>query len=93
MKIYKIWQTVNNDYDVYDAAIVVAENEEDARMMTPNTYAGNIYYPYPVERRFGWGRELGTDWVYDIKDVNVEYIGEAKEGMPKGVVIGSFNAG
>jgi hypothetical protein len=39
------------------------------------------------------GRELGTDWVYDIKDVNVEYIGEAKEGMPKGVVVGSFNAG
>jgi hypothetical protein len=31
MNIYKLSQTVNNDYDTYDSAVVVAESEEAAR--------------------------------------------------------------
>lgn len=31
MKLYKISQTINNDYDTYDAFVVAAETEEDAR--------------------------------------------------------------
>jgi len=29
----------------------------------------------------------------DFSDVMVEYIGEAKEGLEKGVIVASFNAG
>jgi hypothetical protein len=38
MNIYRLSQTVNNDYDTYDSAVVVAESEEAARETKP---------PYP----------------------------------------------
>ena len=31
MNIYRLSQTVNNDYDTYDSAVVVASSEETAR--------------------------------------------------------------
>ena len=34
--IYKISQRENNGYDTYDSAIVVAESEEEARLIHPN---------------------------------------------------------
>ena len=71
MKIFKIWQEVNNGYDTYDSAIVVAENEEEARKSPID-----IYY----------------EWAHP-DDIKVEYIGEAKEGTEKGVILASFNAG
>ncbi len=84
MKIYKIWQTVNNCYDTYDSAIVVAENEQDAKRMHPSCEREI----YPIYYNFG----NDNTWVCN-NDVQLEYIGEAKEGMKKGSVIGSFNAG
>jgi len=38
MKIYKISQNVNNDYDTYSDAIVCAENEEEARIINPSEF-------------------------------------------------------
>lgn len=35
MNIYLIEQDVNNDYDTYDSAVVVADNEKAARNMHP----------------------------------------------------------
>jgi hypothetical protein len=84
MKIYKIWQTVNNNYGTYDSAIVVADNEEDARMMSPSDI-GDIYYDFT--------RNIITAWACKFEQVHCEYIGEAKNGMKKGVVVASFNAG
>lgn len=43
MNIYKIWRTDQYDYDQYDSAIVIAENEEDARGMNPG-YKDNVRY-------------------------------------------------
>ncbi len=34
MKLYKISQNINNNYDTYDSAIVCAENEDEARKKT-----------------------------------------------------------
>ncbi len=31
MKLYRIWQDVNNGYDTFDEAVVAAEDEESAR--------------------------------------------------------------
>ncbi len=36
MKIYKLWQDVNNGYDTYDSIIVCAENEEEAKRIHPS---------------------------------------------------------
>ena len=35
MKLWKIWQEVNNNYDTYDSAVVVADTEEVARKIHP----------------------------------------------------------
>ncbi len=97
MKIYKIWQTVNNNYDTYDSAIVVADNEEEARKISPSGRAniefalpdGSIFYNFKPNNCNCFFME----WVEKEEDVNVEYIGKAKNGMKKGVVVASFNAG
>ena len=82
MKLFKISQSVNIDYDTYDSAVVVAETEEEARMIHPADYMED------------WD---GTYSDYDswcaAKDVEVEYIGEAKEGTRAGIIVSSFNAG
>jgi hypothetical protein len=81
MKLWIIKQNMNNDYDTYSDAVVCADTEEEARLIHPNGYDD-------------WD---GTDNTFSTwcgyKDVVVEYIGEAKEGLKKGVVCASFHAG
>ena len=81
MKIYKISQDVNTDWDTYDSAIVIAENEEKAK----KTYPGKIKGSAKDRKRW-------NAWC-EIADVKVEYVGEAREGLKKGVVVASYNAG
>jgi hypothetical protein len=78
MKLFKIFQRVNMEYDVYDSAVVCAENEEEARNINPN--------------KDGWGDKY-TCWAQTPEQVEVEYIGEAREGLKKGIIIASFMAG
>ena len=80
MKLWRISQNKNNDYDTYDSAVVAAESEAEAKMMHPST--GEDIKP-----------ELSGSWVDDPADVQCEYIGKAKDGTQKGVVCASFNAG
>ena len=80
MKLYKLSQSVNNEYDTYDSAIVCAENKEDAISINPN---GDIC----KEKEEPYGVWCGKN------DVKVEYIGDAKEGSKRGVICASFNAG
>lgn len=103
MKLFKISQTANRNYDTYDSAVVAAENEYEARQIIP----GEEYGPYDDKYRWvdgylqrqdheglwrGGATVFGT-WVSDLADIKVEYIGEAKEGTPKGTILASFNAG
>ncbi len=51
LKIYRISQTVNQEYNTYDAAIVAAENEEEARrtlLSNKNTWADEWVSPVDV---------------------------------------------
>ena len=41
MNIYLIWQNENRGYDTYDSAVVVAEDEESAKLIHPSTYGEN----------------------------------------------------
>lgn len=36
MKIYKISQDINCDWDTYDSAVVIAESKNDAQVMLPD---------------------------------------------------------
>lgn len=91
MKIYLISQEVNDDYDTFDSAVVAAPDEETARDMDPGTF-----YPEPrSDGMMDWSKaeHPSTSWAHSREQVNVEYIGEAKEGTKQGVICASFNAG
>lgn len=79
MNLYRIWQTVNRGYDTYDSAVVVAESEEAAAQINPCGKDAKEY----ITRH---------EWT-EPENVKVELIGTAIDGLSKGVVIASFNAG
>lgn len=94
MKLYKISQDLNNDYDTYDSAIVAANSIDDARTIHPENepqwgkqtkeeYVRRGYYPGDRE------------WIpfSDIDKINVEYIGTAAKGTKRGVILSSYNSG
>lgn len=82
MRLFLIEQDVNTDYDVFDAAVVVAESEEAARRMLPSFY--NFALEEDEGQRLVW-------WVRS-EDVKVTYLGEAALNGPC-CVMSSFNAG
>jgi len=93
MKIYKIWQEVNNGYDTFDSAIVYAENEDKARRIHPH----KGWYTYDEDGdefyiRNGGCKEKSYSWC-SLKDVKVEYIGENPDVKEEGLILASFNAG
>jgi len=80
MNIYLISQGVNDDYDTYDSAVVVAENEQKAKMTRP-------------DGRKDWdGKARPYDDWCDASDVSVELVGVAKN-KENGVICASYNAG
>lgn len=82
MNIYLVPQSVNSDYDTYDSAVVVAEDEQKAKMTHPG---GHEDWDGKAPRSYG-------DWC-DASDVFVELVGTAEDGAESGVVCASFNAG
>ncbi len=80
MNIYLISQTINNNYDTYDSAVVIAENKQKAKMT------------HPDDRKDWNGKKSNfSDWC-DASNVSVKLIGTAK-GKKVGVVCASYNAG
>lgn len=84
MKLYHISRTDDGGYDTYSDAVVAAETEDAARMIHPSEY---IQLPWDGKADEGY-----SSWI-DAKDVQVEYLGEAKEGTISGVICSSFHAG
>jgi hypothetical protein len=82
MKLFLITQTVVDNYDTYDSAVVAAENETAARDMHPSS--GDS---------LAAADDLDDSWVRNAEDVTAKYLGEAAPGIEKGVVCASFNAG
>jgi hypothetical protein len=84
MRIYRISQNKNNDWDTFDSAVMVAENEEQARIMIP--YFDND--ELDLEEQY-----IYSSWIKP-EDVKVEYIGVADKKYKKPCQIcSSFNAG
>lgn len=95
MNLYLISQNVNNDYDTYDSAVVVAENEGEARMIHP---AGKDYKYDQDEKKWiqDFDGYISNDWSWcnNLKKISVKCIGIASKEMVNGeVVCASFNAG
>lgn len=79
MNLYLISQSVNNNYDTYDSAVVAAESEEAALSMHPS---GN---------EWDGKAKLYGSWC-SKEDVTVQLIGKSNDDEPR-VVCASFNAG
>ncbi len=81
MKLFILSQSINNEYDTYDSCVVCAIDEADAKTIRPD---GN---PCLEEEEKDYDSWCG------IGDVSCEYIGIAKAGLERGVILSSFNAG
>lgn len=90
MRLYKIWQQFNIGWDTYKGAVVAAESADEAIKMHPDnsgqTYESTLEYPGP--ERDHWA----DSWTSPCH-VQVMYIGEAVEGIPKGVILADYRAG
>jgi hypothetical protein len=94
LNIYKVSQTVNDNYDTYDSFIVVANTVDEARFTHPEDgrywtdkgwYYKNEYTGHEV---YG----VSLNWC-DPKDVVVDLIGTTELYKEKKVILSSFNAG
>jgi hypothetical protein len=92
LNIYEISQDINDDYDTYDHAVVVAASEEDARKMFPGSPDGTLAI-------FNYGdgtqeqEKVDRTWA-EPQYVSVEYVGVAADKYTTPCVIcASFNAG
>jgi hypothetical protein len=79
MKIYLLFQSENTGYDTYDSCVVCAENEEDAKTITPDGI------PFDEEWSHGW--------CVSPEQVDCREIGTANDNQERGVICASFNAG
>lgn len=94
-KLYLLTQTVNNGYDTHDSCVVCAENEEEARRISPSQFDmwhDNAWYFKYADGRIEEEPSGGDTWALP-KDITVKYLGEADEVIKKGVICASFNAG
>ncbi len=80
MNIYLVSQDVNDDYDTYDAFVVCAKDEADARR---------------VHELEAPDRQWRGSWVNEgeVDKITVKLIGIAAEGIERGEILGSLNAG
>lgn len=85
MKLWRVSQEDNRGYDTYDSFVVACETQEEAICTSPDG------------KKIDWGASLpwtvADSWASKKSAVSAEYIGEARLGMPAGVVCASFNAG
>ncbi len=97
MKLFRIYQDINRGYDTYDSAVVAAPDAEAARRISPDSFR-----EWDAERStwlfcFADGTKQPdadfSSWAPHPDNVGVQYIGEADDKVPAGVVLASFNAG
>ena len=89
MNLYLVSQNINNGYDTWDSMVVVAESEEDARLIHPYAGKADLGFDFPED----FSTFPGDGWVKksEIDQLEVEFLGETNK--ERGVICASFNAG
>lgn len=80
MNIYKIWQDVNINNDAFRSAVVIAENEEKAKLIYPVTYEKNVLHIKDCNKVYG-------AWAVNAKDVYIKLLGVADKKYTREAVI------
>jgi|KBSSwiStaDraftv2_1062776.scaffolds.fasta_scaffold146678_8 hypothetical protein len=86
MKLFLIDRIDRVDYGEFDGAVVAAPDEETARNMHPRDGQPVAWDEKPYANGL-------PNWAFTPHNVQVTYIGEAKEGTAAGVVLSSYRAG
>ncbi len=98
--LWKLSQDVNNEYETYSSAVVVARDADSARQVHPCRYSdtGEPVF-YFDEDHADWvttdgGMERGeSSWAYP-NNIKVVCVGEASSFLVEGeVVVASYHAG
>lgn len=77
LRLYKLSQDVNDDWDTYDSCVVAAQSPAKAKAIHPSGTTD---------------RKKWHNWAHPSA-IKVECIGTAKRGIKPGVIVASFNAG
>ena len=90
MKLFKIYQNINKDYDTYDSAVVIANSAEEAQKIHPNDPCPYLDSPDDFS--------MYDSWVSRPDLVSVIYLGEVvgepdSDIYPGAIICASFNAG
>lgn len=99
MNLYKISQDVNDDWDTFDSAVVVAESAEEAKKIIPYFTNQNIETLSNAQfLDLIYGDHNSTDKWAKPEDVKTEFIGVADNDFLNSLdgrttVVASFNAG
>lgn len=93
LKLFKVTQKENNDYDTYNSIIVCAIDKARARVIYPSVHCSYVW-----KRKVGWVNEeevkvQSDNWANELRNTRVVEIGIATENMKEGVVLASYNAG
>lgn len=90
--LFKISQTVNNDWDTYDSAVVVAETPEAAKTIHPDGLTSAIVKNGKFVNKAGDEVFTGT-WAHPEK-ISVQLLGVADGSLTnRQIICASFHAG
>jgi len=98
--LWKLSQSVNNDYETFDSAIVVAPDRMSASMVHPAPYSDTSEAMFEFDRESDYWRHTfdgapgdNNSWCRP-NDVTVVCVGKAADHLKAGdVVCSSYNAG
>lgn len=85
MKLFKVERPIPAPSESFKLMVCAAENDQDARIISPFVPNFMDYY-LNDDRSILW-------WGCSLSDLTVTYIGEAAEGIEEGVICADFNAG
>lgn len=100
LNLYLISQTVNDDYETFDRAVVAARDEEDARSIHPLSSwldLGCVPTVTPTAKEAEEEKEkkgYNSDDTWTIREnVKVRLVGIGSLDVKRGVICASYNAG
>lgn len=94
MNLYKLTQTEVHGYDTYNAVIVAAETEAEARRISPcsSSYVWSDKEGNDTDDPWKAAANEPTGWCHSPESVTAELIGVAVEGTAAGLILASYNA-
>jgi hypothetical protein len=76
MKLFKIYQNINTDYDTFDSAVVVANSAEEAQNIHPSGGSGSF--------------DMYVNWVSRPDLVELIYLGEVVGELDEDIYPGAI---